>query len=136
MNGLFVLKDDETVVWLLLNDEGINGGGNVEPEVNVGLFEVVNCSSVGGLVVLTNGFGVRDGVTPNGLVSEKKRKRFEENEENVLLFGSVTNWSKLTNVLNLSPRKLSGVLREADNEEVDTGLELIGFEFIPLATVG
>lgn len=67
---------------------------------------------------------------------KRKRKRFEENEENVLLFGSVTNWSKLTNVLNLSPRKLSGVLREADNEEVDTGLELIGFEFIPLATVG
>ena len=68
------MKDDETVVWLLLNDEGINGGGNVEPEVNVGLFEVVNCSSVGGLVVLTNGFGVRDGVAPNGFVSEEKTK--------------------------------------------------------------
>ncbi len=50
--------------------------------------------------------------------------------------GSVTSLSRLTNVLNLSPRKLSGVLREADNDDDDNGLELIGFAFIPLAIVG
>ena len=44
--------------------------------------------------------------------------------------------SRLTRVLNLSPRKLSGVLREADNDDDDTGLELNGFAFVPLASVG
>lgn len=42
INGLFVLKVETVVVLLLLNDDGINGGGNDEPVVNVGLFEVVN----------------------------------------------------------------------------------------------
>lgn len=39
----------------------------------------------------------------------------------------------MTKVLNLSPRKLSGVLREADD---DNGLVFIGFELFPLANVG
>jgi hypothetical protein len=54
----------------------------------------------------------------------------------VLLFGSGTSLSRLTNVLNLSPRKLSGVLREADNDDDDNGLEFEGFAFISLLMVG
>ncbi len=54
----------------------------------------------------------------------------------VLLFGSGTSLSRLTNVLNLSPRKLSGVLREADNDDDDNGLEFEGFAFISLPMVG
>ncbi len=73
INGLFVLLNDETVVLLLLYDEGISGGGSDEPLLNVGLFDVVNWSSVGGFVVLVNGFGVRDPVEPNGLVSKEER---------------------------------------------------------------
>ena len=53
-----------------------------------------------------------------------------------LLFVSVTNWSKLTKLVNLSPRKLSGVLREVDNKDDDVGLELIAFALFPLAIVG
>jgi hypothetical protein len=45
----------------------------------------------------------------------------------LLLFGSVTSLSRLTKVLNLSPRKLSGVLREAD---VDNGLELFALVMV------
>lgn len=40
-NGLVVLSD-ETVVLLLLNDEGISGGGNDEPLENGTLFDDVN----------------------------------------------------------------------------------------------
>ncbi len=66
-----------------------------------------------------------------------KKKGYNINaQKNLLLLGSVTSLSRLTNVLNLSPRKLSGVLREADNDDDDNGLELIGFAFIPLAIVG
>jgi len=116
INGLFVLND-EIVVLLLLYDDGISGGGNDGLPVNVALFDDVNCSSVGGFVELVNGFWVRVAVEPNGFV----------------LFGSVTSWSRLTKVLNLSPRKPSGVLREADD---DNGLELIGFELFPPVIVG
>ena len=67
----------------------------------------------------------------------KRNESVQENfEKDALPFGSVTSWSRFTNVLNLSPRKLSGVLRDADNEEAETGLELMAFEFIPLGTVG
>lgn len=86
INGLFVVND-ETVVVLLLNDDGISGGGNVEPLVNVGLFEVLSCSSVGGFVVLVNGFGVRAGVTPNGLVPEKIKE-----EDSKRIKEGVTLW--------------------------------------------
>ena len=41
INGLVVLND-ATAVLLLLNDDGISGGGNVEPLVNVGLFDVLS----------------------------------------------------------------------------------------------
>jgi len=112
-----VALNEETVVLLLFNDEGISGGGKDEPLVNGTLFDDVNWSSVGAFVALENGFGVRDAVEPNGFV----------------FFGSVTSWSRLTNVLNLSPRKLSGVLREADD---DNGLVFIGFELFPVANVG
>ncbi len=66
---MFVLND-ETVVLLLFNDEGMRGGGNDEPLENGTLFVVVNWSSVGGFDELENGFGVRDGVEPNGFVPE------------------------------------------------------------------
>ncbi len=107
--------------------------------LNVALFDVVNCSSVGGFVVLVNGLGVRDGVEPNGFVSKEKKKNNRQSEVDclvLLLFGSGTSLSRLTRVLNLSPRKLSGVLREADNDDDDIGLELVGFAFVPLVIVG
>ncbi len=65
-----MVLNEEIVVLLLLNDEGISGGGNDEPLVNVTLFDDVNWSRVGGFVALENGFGVRDVVEPNGFVSE------------------------------------------------------------------
>jgi hypothetical protein len=43
INGLFVLNDETAVLLLLLlNDEGISGGGKDEPLVNVTLFDEVN----------------------------------------------------------------------------------------------
>ncbi len=56
---------DELVV---LNDEGMSGGGNDEPVVKPTLFVEVNWSSVGGFMVLANGFGARGAVEPNGFV--------------------------------------------------------------------
>jgi hypothetical protein len=44
------------LLLLLLYDEGIRGGGNVELLAKAILFDEVNCSSVGGLVALANGF--------------------------------------------------------------------------------
>jgi hypothetical protein len=55
---------------LVFNDEGMSGGGNDEPLENGTVFDVVNWSSVGGFDELENGFGVRDGVEPNGFVPE------------------------------------------------------------------
>jgi hypothetical protein len=57
--------------------------------------------------------------------------KFDKENMRFLLLGSITSLSRLTRVLNLSPRKLSGVLREVDN-----GLELIGIELFPLVMVG
>ncbi len=54
----------------------------------------------------------------------------------ILLLVSGTSLSRLTRVLNLSPRKLSGVLREVDNDDDDIGLELVGFAFVPLVIAG
>ena len=52
-----------------------------------------------------------------------------------LLLFSVTNSSKFTNVRNLSPRKLSGVLRDDNNAAAD-GLVLFGVVLSRLAIVG
>jgi hypothetical protein len=52
INGLFALID----VVVVLNDEGMSGGGNVEPVVKPTLFDELSCSSVGGFMVLANGF--------------------------------------------------------------------------------
>ena len=51
INGLLVVA-----LLLLLNDEGIKGGGNVEVVVKPTLFVELNCSSVGGFMRLANGF--------------------------------------------------------------------------------
>jgi hypothetical protein len=67
-NG-FVLSKDGTVVVFALKLDGISGGGNVEPLEKLFWFNVLNCSNVGGFVVLVNGFAVRAvGVEPNGLL--------------------------------------------------------------------
>jgi hypothetical protein len=52
-----------------------------------------------------------------------------------LLFVSVTSLSRLTKLLNLSPRKLSGVLRKADVAD-GNGLVLFGFELLAPLIVG
>lgn len=65
-----MVLNEDTVVLLVLYDEGISGGGKDEPLVNVALFDDVNWSSVGGFVAFENGLGVRDAVEPNGFVSE------------------------------------------------------------------
>ena len=53
----------------------------------------------------------------------------------LLFLGCVMSLLRSTRVLNLSPRKLSGVLREAD-VAAENGLVLSEFEFVPPAMVG
>jgi hypothetical protein len=53
----------------------------------------------------------------------------------LLLFVSVTSLSRLTKLLKFSPRKLSGVLRDADNAD-GNGLGLFELELFPPAIVG
>jgi hypothetical protein len=52
-----------------------------------------------------------------------------------LPFVSGTSFSRLTRALNVLPRKLSGVLRAADNAD-GNGLALFGDELLPLASLG
>lgn len=59
---------------MVLNDEGISGGGNVEPVVKPILVDEVNWSSVGGFITLANGFWTRGAVEPNGFVVAKEDK--------------------------------------------------------------
>lgn len=73
MNGLFAAYDELLVVFVLY-DDGIKGGGRLDPLVKVGVLETVNCSRVGALFVLTNGFGVRVVVDPKGFVAELTKK--------------------------------------------------------------
>lgn len=90
MNGLFVLNV-ETLAVFPLYDEGINGGGNVDPLAKVALFDVLSCSSVGGFVALANGFGVRAAVVaPNGFVVAKsiEQRARRENERSASLLTS------------------------------------------------
>jgi hypothetical protein len=63
-----------------LNDEGMSGGGNVEPLLKLVLFDVLNCSSVGAFIELANGFGVRAviAVEPNGFVVAEHRFKYIE----------------------------------------------------------
>ena len=68
INGLFVLTDEVVA----LNVDGINGGGNVEPVVNPTLVDELSCSSVGGFIILANGFGARGAVEPKGLVTPRR----------------------------------------------------------------
>jgi hypothetical protein len=51
---------------------------------------------------------------------------------------SGTNLSRSTSVLNLSPRKLSGVLRDMNDEDDDdgNGLVLAGVELWPMPIAG
>lgn len=102
---------------LLLNDEGIKGGGNDEVVVKPTLFVELNCSSVGGFMRLANGFWARGAVEPNGFK---------------LAFGCVTSLSRLTRLQKSSPRKLSGVLRAIDG----SGLGLFELEFNPEELLG
>jgi hypothetical protein len=70
INGLFVLN--AVVAGLLfLYDEGMSGGGNVEPLVKPTLVDELNCSSVGAFIVLANGFGARGALEPNGFVPKE-----------------------------------------------------------------
>ena len=67
----FVVLNDCVFAFVLLYDEGTNGGGRVEPlVVKAMLFDEDNCSSVGGRVAFVNGFCVRVAFGPNGFVPE------------------------------------------------------------------
>ncbi len=78
---------DVVVVW---NDEGISGGGNVEPVVKPTFVDELSWSSVGGFITLADGFWARGAVEPNGFVLPEETN--ESKRKIVFFFIFITFW--------------------------------------------
>lgn len=72
---------------LALNDDGISGGGNVEPVVKPTLFDELSWSRVGGFMIFANGFGARGAVEPNGFVVPERNMNEGKIDGSLFFFG-------------------------------------------------